>query len=156
VEPTDARMTHLVGGLGCLEVGLLEPASREVERDGSVEEHESVRGVEEALLLVWLECDDCEPEVERRESDNEANIRRRLARDAVSHVAHSFRVVDGGEDDGRDGEEGEREHDVESKEAVEEVKGGWRGAVEIWATGRGEDVVVDDVEGDDRESLVRD
>lgn len=138
--------------MGSLAVGLLEPAAGKVEGGGSIEEDVSVGRIEEALLLVSLRGEDGEPKVHGDEADGEGECGRGLPGHAITLIAKAFRVHDGGDEEGGKGEQGQREQDVEAEERVAEVEGRRLGAVQGGTSSwLGEDVILDDVEGNNRE-----
>ena len=118
-----------------------------VEGEGGVEGEEGVGGVHEALFLVGLEGEDGEPEVEGGEEDEGAQAGLEVGAGGVAG-AELFEGEEG------EGGEGEEEPDVEVEEEVLEVEGPGLGAVEVGAAGVGEDVVFDDVPGDDFDFFV--
>lgn len=148
--------THPIRRLSDLEEELLARSTKKVDGNGSVENDVPVRREEEALLLVVLERDDNEVEVEGDKADREADGGVGLAWNAVAHVAEALRVGDGGDGEKREGDEGEGEKDVEVEQGVQDVEVPRLSAVELGTgTGGGEEVVLDDVEGNDGELLVR-
>ncbi len=119
-----------------------EEGKEGVEGEGGVEGQEGVGRVHEALFLVGLEGKDCEPKVEGGEKDEGAQPG--LESGAGGVAGEELLEKEEGE-----GGEGEDEPDVEVEEEVFEVEGPGLGAVEVGAAGVREDVVFDDVPGDD-------
>jgi len=129
-------------------VGAAEEGEEDVQSEGGVEGEEGVGRVHEALLLVRLAGEDGEPEVEGGEEDEGAQ----------AGLEGGAGGVAGGkllEEEEREGEEGEEEPDVKVEEEVLEVEGPGLRAVEVGAAGGGEDVVLDDVPGDDLDLFVK-
>ena len=86
---------------------MLQPAAEEVDCRRGVEEDETVGREEEPFLFVWLEGQNCEPEVQWRKANGKADEGRRLAGDAIALVSDALGVVEGRDEEGRDGVEGE-------------------------------------------------
>jgi hypothetical protein len=147
--------TNPVRRLSDFEEVLLASGAEEVDRNGGVEDDMTVSREKEALLLVLLEGDDDEVEVERDEADRKADGGVSRAGNAVTEVAETLRVGDGGDGEERKGDEGEGEEDVEVEERVENIEVPRLGSVQLGTSTRSrEEVILDDVEGDDGELLV--
>jgi hypothetical protein len=98
---------------------------------------------------VRLQAQHSQPDVEPAQSQRHERVRARLARLGSSLGRAESAVVDlEGNSENREGEESEREEDIEVEKEVGKVEG-WRlGAVKIGrAAGGGEEVVEDDIEG---------
>lgn len=101
-----------------------------------------------------LRGEDAQPQIERHQARSEQRERGTLVRRRGCDT-EAVAVVDVGDADGWEGEQGERSDDVEVEVEVEEVEVPWGGAVEIWAAFRAaEEVVADDIPGDDGEATV--
>lgn len=88
---------------------------------------------------MWLSGEDGEPEVEWAYENQSAESR------GEGLAGEEFE-----EDEEGEGEEGEGEEDVEVEEEVADIEVPWLGAVDVRAfVGGAEDVVEDDVEGDE-------
>lgn len=119
-----------------------EGGEEDVRGDGGVEGQERVGRVHEALLLVGLEGEDGQPKVEGGDEDEEAQARA----DVVGGGGGDLSEEEEGE-----AEQGEDEPDVEVEEQVTEVERPGLGPVEVGTAGVSEDVVLDNVPGDDLE-----
>lgn len=140
---------------GDLEEGGFEPSAGEVDRHGSAQDQVRVSRVQEPLFLVLLQRQDGQVEVERHEPDREADSRVSLHLGNVARVAEPLRVDRERHQDRRKRQEREGQQDVEVDETVQEVEVPRLGPVEFGTgSGDGEQVVLDDVEGHDRELLV--
>lgn len=148
--------TYTVGRRGDLEECSLGPATHEVDRDRRVQDQVTVRRVQETLLLVVLQRQHRKVQVERHEADREADGRVGLGRGDVARVAEALRVDRARHEEERKREEREREEVVEVDEAVQDVEVPRLGAIQLGAgAGDGEEVVLDDVERNDGQLLVR-